>query len=119
MKKLWLGLLFAPALAFAQVGFGPGPLPGDNDLPLVPYPPPTGAPSEICYPSGCIPVRYLAVGDMLIAFSKLGNGYESIGWSGPCVGGVVNCPSLGRQAFNDLWVNLVNATRAQSFNGVE
>ena len=115
MKKLWLGLLFAPVLAFAQVGFGPGPAPGDGDIPAVPLPPPTGAPSEICYGAICQPVQYLAVGQMMIAVSRMSNGFEVIGWSGPCEGPVEGCPSMARQAFNDLWVNIVSATRAQNF----
>lgn len=110
---LSFGIFSMPSFA---VGFGPGPLPGDGDVPIIPAPPATGAPTEICYGSVCVPVQYIALGKIIIARSTLENGYEMVGWSGPCdQDTLAECPSLSRQAFNDLWVNLVNATRAQRY----
>jgi hypothetical protein len=120
MKALAIAsiLLFSGAVA-AQVDFGPGQPPGwtpPNDDGFLPQPPATGAPDSICYPSGiCSIVSYIPVGQFMLAISQTLDGYPVLGWSGPCdqptVGG---CPSIRRQAYNDLHVNVINAQRARA-----
>jgi hypothetical protein len=82
-------------------------------------PPETGAPELLCFKDVtgfevCSIVRYVAVGNIMLAVSKTLDGYEVLGWSGPCdQPSTDGCPSIKRQAFNDLRVNLINAQRAQ------
>jgi len=132
MKKLWLGLLFAPALTFAQTcppgqtwddcsgpQFGPGGCVPGCWTPAVP-PTITGGPfgpSELCIKDVCKPVTYFWVGAKVVAESWLPNGYEVMGWSGPCLNeDRAQCPDILNQAFNDLRTNALRANRAQAFH---
>ena len=134
MKKLFLGMLFVPALAFAQTcptgqiyddcsgpQFGPGGcvLGCRGEAVAPPASGPFG-PAELCINNACSPVTYFWVGAKAVAESKLPNGYEVLGWSGPCLNeNRAECPDILNQAFNDLRVNALRANRAQTFNPTE
>ena len=132
MKKLWLGLLFAPALAVAQPscpvgqyyqdcsGTSAGPalcVPGCKaiaDSPVVEDGP--FGPGELCLKDACSPVTYFWVGAKAVAESRLLNGYEVMGWAGPCLNeDVAQCPDIFNQAFADLRTNALRSNRAQNF----
>ena len=130
MKKLLLGLLFAPVLAFVQtcpIGqtwedcsgpqFGPGPCtPGCRGEVVVPPSKGPFGPSELCITETCKPVTYFWVGAKAVAESRLPNGYEVLGWAGPCLNeDRSQCPDILNQAFNDLLDNALRANRAQTF----
>ena len=134
MKKVFLGVLLAPMLAFAQTcptgqtwddcsapQFGPGGcVPGCRGESVVT--PGTGpfGPSELCIHLVCSPVTYFWVGAKAVAESRLPNGYEVLGWSGPCLNeDRSQCPDILNQAFNDLRTNALRVYRAQSFNPAE
>ena len=73
-------------------------------------------PSELCLPDGCRPVTYYWIGDLVVAESALANGYQVLGWSGPCLSANRGeCPDILNQAFSDLTMNAKRANRAQSF----
>ena len=74
------------------------------------------APNELCVPEGCQSVRYVWIGNVVIAASRLSNGYEVLGWSGPCLAASRGeCPDILNQAFSDLTMNAKRANRAQGF----
>jgi hypothetical protein len=127
MKKLWLGLLFAPALSFAQAcppgqyyddcnraSVGPGAcIPGCRGEA-------SAGPAQLCIQDTCKPVTYFWVGARAIAESWLPNGYEVLGWAGPCLNeDRSQCPDIFNQAYADLRNNALRANRAQTFNSVE
>jgi hypothetical protein len=77
-------------------------------------------PGELCFPESCSPVTYFWVGAKAVAESRLPNGYEVMGWSGPCLNDDrALCPDILNQAFSDLRMNALRANRAQHFNSVE
>ena len=130
MKKLWFGLLFAPALSFAQA-CPPGQMWNDCSGPQVG---PGGCtpgcrgevssgpigPTQLCIQDTCKPVTYSWIGARAVAESWLPNGYEVLGWAGPCLHeDVAQCPDIFNQAFADLRNNALRANRAQSFNSAE
>ena len=98
--------------------FGPGPCtPGCYGVAIPPQgvPDPVGT-NELCLPQGCQSVSYVWVGDLVIAESRLPNGYSVMGWSGPCLAASRGeCPDILNQAFSDLEMNAKRANRAQSF----
>jgi hypothetical protein len=142
MKKLWLGLLFAPALVVAQPCFGPGgcdlscpvgqyyddcnhtsagPAPCVPGCKAIADSPDEGngpfGPGELCIKDACSPVTYFWVGAKAVASSWLPNGYEVLGWAGPCLNeDVSKCPDIFNQAFADLRTNALRANRAQGYH---
>lgn len=76
-----------------------------------PVPPDSVAEHTLCFQEACQPVTYQVVGPFTIATSALPNGYEVLGWSGPCDQPV--CPDIRNQAFMDLTLNAKRANRAQ------
>jgi len=77
---------------------------------------PVAGPAELCLPDGCQPVQYSWMGDIVVAESMLMNGYSVLGWAGPCVHeDRLLCPNIFEQAFQDLTINALRSTRAQSF----
>jgi hypothetical protein len=130
MKSFWLGLLLVPTLSWSQscppgtiwdsCGFGPNPncIPGCKvDPPVVPASP---GPKELCIRDTCAPVVYSWIGSKVVAESVLINGYEVMGWSGPCFHeDRAQCPHIFDQAFLDLQINAYRADRAQIFNTLE
>ena len=127
MKKILLGLLFIPALSFAQAcppgqyyddcnrtSAGPGAcIPGCRGESSAG---PVG-PAQLCILDACSPVTYFWIGAKAVAESRLANGYEVLGWSGPCLSDDrTECPDILNQAFNDLRMNALRANRAQTFN---
>jgi hypothetical protein len=127
MKKLFLGLLFAPALALSQTcplgqtwddcsgpQFGSGGcVPGCRGVPIVGGP---FGPGELCIKDACSPVTYSWVGAKAVAESRLPNGYEVLGWAGPCLNeDRSQCPDIFNQAFADLRTNALRVNRAQTF----
>jgi hypothetical protein len=129
MKKLWFGLLFVPVMTFAQTcplgqtwedcsgpQFGPAPcVPGCRGEITLPADGPFG-PGELCIAEVCKPVTYFWVGAKAVAESWLPNGYEVLGWSGPCLNeNRSQCPDILNQAFNDLRTNALRANRAQGY----
>lgn len=128
MKKLWLGLLFIPALAFAQVcppgqtwndcsgsQAGPGScVTGCRGI-IAEGAGPFG-PGELCIQNDCSPVTYFWIGAKAVAESRLPNGYEVLGWAGPCLNDdVTQCPDIFNQAFADLRNNALRVNRAQGY----
>jgi hypothetical protein len=126
MKFLLLVLLF-PIAAFA--GFCPegfryndceGPqthfcAPGCYEIPgYTPAPPPPAEARQLCFPSGCAPVRFTWLSRFVIAESVLPSGYPVMGWAGPCLSG--QCPEIEEQAERDLWLNARKANRAARFH---
>lgn len=108
MKSLLLTLAFMPALSFAQGCFGPG---GCDSVAILP----TG-PVELCVADSCTPVDYSWTGDMAIASTTLSNGYQVIGWSGPCKSiDRSQCPDILNQAHRDLTTNALRINRAVNF----
>ena len=131
MKLLLAGLFGAlcafPLAAHAQscpegffynsCGFGPavGCVPGCVALPAPPVE--SSGPSSLCIREVCAPVVYSWIGSKAVAESTLPNGYEVIGWSGPCFHeDRTQCPHIFGQAFLDLQINAARADRAQLFN---
>lgn len=92
---------------------GGGCIPGCAGVPSEPVIPnePVG-PNELCLPD-CQPVTYAWLGNIVIAQSRLSNGYSVLGWSGPCFD--PSCPDIMNQAWNDLRMNAVRANRAQRY----
>ena len=130
MKKLFLGLLFAPALVFGQtcpVGQvwdncsgpqfgGGGCIPFCRDEAIVPPGVGPFGPAELCINAACSPVVYFWVGAKAVAESRLPNGYEVMGWAGPCLSeNRSQCQDIFNQAFYDLHTHALRATRAQTF----
>jgi hypothetical protein len=132
MKALLLAVLLFPLAAFTH-GFGPptscpegfyfescdGPQVGGSG-PCVPgcyeipgYVPPTGEVRQLCFPSGCAPVRFTWLSKFVIAESALPSGYPMMGWSGPCLS--EQCPEIEDQAFQSLFWNARQANRAARF----
>jgi hypothetical protein len=73
-------------------------------------------PGELCIRDACSPVVYFWVGDKAVAESRLANGYEVLGWAGPCLSeDRALCPDILNQAFTDLRTNALRANRAQNF----
>lgn len=70
-------------------------------------------PAELCIREACQPVRYSWLGTMAVAESTLPNGYNVLGWAGPCAEASLNCPDILNQAFADLRTNALRANRAQ------
>jgi hypothetical protein len=97
--------------------FGPGGcIPGCRGVPTPDVGGPFG-PSELCIKEACSPVTYFWVGSKAVAESKLPNGYEVLGWSGPCLNDDRSqCPDILNQAFADLRTNALRANRAQTFD---
>jgi hypothetical protein len=127
MKTLLLAVLLFPLAAFAgescpegfyfescdgpQVG-GSGPCtPGCYEIPG--YVPPTGEVRQLCFPSGCAPVRFTWLGPFLIADSMLPSGYPVMGFTGPLLGG--QGPNMPEQALLNLRWNAFQANRAARF----
>lgn len=106
MHFLLLIALFISAAASAQVCPGPGPCnPAE----------PIGS-SELCLPEGCQPVSYTWFGNLVVAESRLSNGYAVMGWSGPCLELTRSqCPDIANQAFADLLNAALRANRAQRY----
>jgi len=72
-------------------------------------------PTELCVSDACQFVRYVWIGNIVVAESQLANGYAVIGWSGPCLASTRGeCPDILNQAFSDLTMNAKRANRAQS-----
>jgi hypothetical protein len=122
---LFAALLFplAAAASFCPDGFryndctgpqfGPGPCtPGCYEIfNYTPAPPPPPAASrQLCFPSGCAPVRFTWLAKFVIAESVLPSGYPVMGWSGPCL--TPTCPEIEEQAYQNLWWNARQANRA-------
>lgn len=73
-------------------------------------------PSELCIQDSCSPVTYTWFGNLVVAESTLPNGYEVMGWSGPCLETArAQCPDILNQAFSDLRMNALRANRAQRY----
>ncbi len=105
MKSIILTLALIPSLSIGQACFSPscGPIQ------------PVGAP-ELCIADSCTPVAYSWLGDLAIAFSILSNGYQVVGWSGPCKSvDRSQCPDIFNQAFDDLTMNAKRVSRAINF----
>jgi hypothetical protein len=142
MKKWFFGLLLVPVFSWAQcfgpgscnvcpegqtyndcsaAQFGPGGcVPGCQVVPsVIPENPPIVVPvvpQELCLPKGCSTITYFWVGAKVVAESRLPNGYEVLGWSGPCPSDDRSqCPDIFNQAFADLRMNALRANRAQLF----
>ena len=96
--------------------FGPGGcVPGCVGEPSVPPSPDLSGPGELCLPEGCQPVVYSWLGTMVVAGSRLPNGYSVLGWAGPCLDSYQQCPDIFNQAFTDLRLNALRANRAQRY----
>ena len=97
--------------------FGPGPCtPGCVAIGIPPVITDPVAPGELCLPQGCQSVSYVWIGDLVVAESRLANGYAVMGWSGPCLANAkIECTDILNQAFADLTMNAKRANRAQSF----
>jgi hypothetical protein len=95
---------------------GGGCIPGcRGEAPVAPGVGPFG-PTELCLPEACSPVAYFWIGAKAVAESTLPNGYEVLGWAGPCLNeDRALCPDILNQAFNDLRMNALRANRAQNF----
>lgn len=97
---------------------GPAPcVPGCVGVPVAPpsFDEPTG-PNELCLPEGCQPVSYTWAGNLVVAESRLENGYPVMGWSGPCLALTRGqCPDIKNQAFADLRLAALRAHRAQRY----
>jgi hypothetical protein len=95
--------------------FGPGGcIPGCVGTPNNPVN--LSGPSELCILNQCKPVTYYWVGAKVVAESWLPNGYEVLGWSGPCLNeNFAQCPDIFNQAFADLRMNALRANRAQNY----
>lgn len=130
MRVLLLIGLLASSLAFAQScpegqifnscdgpQVGPGPCtPGCVAIGVPPVITDPVAPGELCLPQGCQSVSYVWIGDLVVAESRLANGYAVMGWSGPCLASSHGeCPDILHQAFADLEMNAKRANRSQSF----
>jgi hypothetical protein len=105
---------------YNSCGFGPNPscIPGCVALPEPPVE--LSGPPVLCIREVCVPVVYSWVGSKAVAESTLPNGYEVLGWSGPCFhADRTQCPFIFGQAFSDLQINAARADRAQLFNPVE
>lgn len=73
-------------------------------------------PSELCLQDSCSPVSYTWFGNLVVAESTLPNGYEVMGWSGPCLESTMaQCPDILNQAFSDLRTTALRAYRAQQY----
>ncbi len=107
MKNLILAIVFIPSITLAQDPcFSPG---------CGPIADPTG-PAELCLPSGCTSVNYQWVGDIATSNSILSNGYQVIGWAGPCKSvDRTQCPNILNQAFDDLTTNALRVNRLLNF----
>ena len=94
---------------------GPGPCtPGCVAIGVPPVITDPVAPGELCLPQGCQSVSYVWIGDLVVAESRLANGYAVMGWSGPCLEPTqADCPDIFNQAFADLELNAKRANRAQ------
>lgn len=116
-------LLFAFAVAIslttltasAQV-FGPA---GDATWAgPAPTPPPSAGPAgplEWCVHGECQPVFYVWLGKKAVAESTLPDGYETLGWAGPCLQEDRNaCLDIFNQAYRDLLDNAFRAFRART-----
>ena len=119
---------FAVAASFCPDGFryndcegpqfGPGPCtPGCYEIPGYTPVPPVAEARELCFPSGCAPVRFTWFSRFVIAESSLPSGYPMIGWSGPCL--TPKCPEIEEQAYQNLFWNARQAHRAARFNAGE
>ncbi len=130
MRVLLLIGLLASSLASAQYcpegqifnscdgpQVGPGPCtPGCVAIGVPPVITDPVAHGELCLPQGCQSVSYVWIGDLVVAESRLANGYAVMGWSGPCLSANRGeCPDILNQAFSDLEMNAKRANRAQSF----
>jgi len=131
IRSLFLVAVSIPALSFAQscpvgqvyddcnhTSVGPGPcIPGcvASGNPIPPVDELTG-PAELCIHEACQSVSYRWAGDLVIAESQLANGYEVLGWAGPCLStDRAQCPDILNQAFEDLRINALRANRAQFY----
>jgi hypothetical protein len=125
MKTLLLAVLLFPlaaAASFCPDGFryddcnrtsiGPGPcIPGCYEIPD--YAPPPAESRELCFPTGCAPVRFTWLSKFVIAESSLPSGYPVMGFSGPCLANT--CPEIEEQAYQSLFWNARQANRAARF----
>ena len=105
MKLLLLTLAVIPSLSIGQACFSPscGPIQ------------PVGTP-ELCIADVCTPVSYSWTGDIALATATLANGYQVVGWSGPCKSvDRSQCPDIFNQAHRDLIVNALRVNRAINF----
>ena len=129
MRVLLLIGLLVSSLAFAQScpegqifnscdgpQFGPGPCtPGCVAVGVHPVITDPVGPAELCV-TECRSVTYRWIGDLVVAESALANGYQVLGWSGPCNSADRGeCPDILNQAFADLTMNAKRANRAQKF----
>jgi hypothetical protein len=110
MKRL---LIFAGALllsnAVAAQCFSPGCADG---VYVGPVPPPAES-RQLCFPTGCAPVRFTWLSKFVIAESALPSGYPVMGWSGPCLS--EQCPEIEDQAYQSLFWNARQSHRAARF----
>lgn len=120
MKKLLsvaVSILFATVATVAMAecvdGVWRGPWAGPSPVPPSCEEPIPEDLSVLCFPEACNEVEYGWTGAFRIAKSKLPNGYEVLGWSGPCYSGA--CPEIDTQAYSDLWWNARQANRAQRY----
>ena len=84
-----------------------GPVCVNPEQPIQPV-----GPSEVCV-EVCTPVAYSWVGTIAVAETTLPNGYQVVGWSGPCIND--QCPDILNQAHADLRMNTLRITRAQRY----
>lgn len=94
---------------------GGGCIPGCVGEPTAPPSTDLSGPGELCLPEGCQPVSYSWLGTLVVAESRLPNGYAVLGWSGPCLELNQQCPDILNQAFADLRMNALRANRAQRY----
>jgi hypothetical protein len=107
--------LFFSLPTFAQC-FGPGGCTWAGPSPTPPPPAPVDptGPTDLCIRDQCQPVFYSWLGRKVVAESTLPNGYEVMGWAGPCLNPIPgNCPDIFNQAHRDLLNNALIRNRAQ------
>lgn len=90
-----------------NAGFGPGPICD---------PAPINKPVDMCFPDGCRPINYTVQGAFVIAQSELPNGFQVLGYAGPChTGNVIDCPAIYQQAAERMRVDAEQQNRAQGY----
>lgn len=101
--------------AFAECipsGFGPNPNSCIDPAPQVPL----DRPTDMCFPDGCRPIVYAESGRFVVAKSELPNGFEVLGYAGPChVADLMQCPAIYRQAAERMRVDAEQQNRAQGY----
>ncbi len=113
----WVAMLVASALLSSAVyaecvnnGFGPGPTCDPPPVSVI------DRPSDMCFPDGCRPITYTVNGLFVIAQSELPNGFQVLGYAGPCHSfGLTQCPAIYRQAAERMRVDAEQQNRAQGY----